>query len=165
MSWRALGTARSWSRKSRPLVERFWEKVDVRDSDACWPWLAATKQGGYGKIIGDDGHLHLAHRVAYKLVLGPIPLGLVVCHRCDNPDCVNPRHMFLGTQADNLRDMREKGRGNPPHGTKHPKARLSDQLVAQIRFDPRSHRQLSRLLGISKSAIGMAKAGVTWTHV
>ena len=67
MSWRALGTARSWSRKSRPLVERFWEKVDVRDSDACWPWLAATKQGGYGKIMGDDGHLHLAHRVAYKV--------------------------------------------------------------------------------------------------
>lgn len=73
--------------------------------------------------------------------------------------------MFLGTQADNLRDMRAKGRDNPSRGTRHPKARLTEQLVAQIRSDRRSHRQLARALGISKSAIGYAKKGMTWTHV
>lgn len=152
-------------RQPRPLAERFWEKVDIRGEDECWPWMASTKQGGYGKIVSDDGRFLLAHRVAYELTIGPIPVGLVLCHRCDNPGCVNPSHMFLGTQADNLQDMRTKGRGNPPRGVRHPKARLTDQLVAQIRADPRSHRQIARILGISKSTIGMVKAGVTWTHV
>ena len=147
------------------IAERFWKKVDVRDPDACWTWLASTKQGGYGKIIGDDGRFYLAHRVAYELLIGVIPVGMLLCHRCDNPACVNPAHMFTGTQADNLKDMRAKGRGNPPRGASHPRARLTEQLVFQIRSDYRSHRQLAKVLGISKSAIGMAKAGVTWKHV
>ena len=152
-------------RQARPLAERFWEKVDVRSQDACWKWLASTKQGGYGKIMGDDGRFYLAHRVAYELLIGVIPPGLLLCHRCDNSGCVNPAHMFIGTQADNLKDMRAKGLGNPPCGTRHPRARLTEQLVTQIRSDHRSHRQLAKVLGISKSAIGMAKAGVTWKHV
>ena len=152
-------------RQARPLAERFWEKVEVGGQDECWTWLASTKQGGYGKIMGDDGRFYLAHRVAYEMLIGDIPAGLLLCHRCDNPACVNPAHMFIGTQADNLKDMRSKGRGNPPCGTRHPRARLTEQLVTQIRSDLRSHRQLAKVLGISKSAIGMAKAGVTWKHV
>jgi len=155
----------SWSRRPRPLAERFWEKVDVRSPDECWPWLASTKQGGYGKIVGDNGRLLLAHRAAYQLAVGPTPDNLVVCHRCDNPNCVNPAHLFLGTQAENLRDMRAKGRGNPPRGNRHPNARLNDSLVTSIRADARSHRQLARAYGIGKSTVGMIKAGATWTHV
>jgi len=163
--WRANDPARLWSRKSRPLSERFWEKVNVRGSEECWPWLAATKQGGYGRISGERGEPQLSHRVAYKLAVGTIPDGLVVCHRCDNPSCVNPSHLYLGTQADNLCDMRSKGRGNPPRGSRHPKARLTEELARAIRHDPRSHRQIARELGIGKSTIGMVKAGITWTHV
>jgi len=147
------------------LADRFWKKVEVRGQDECWTWLASTKQGGYGKIMGDDGRFYLAHRVAYEMLIGDIPAGLLLCHHCDNPACVNHAHMFTGTQADNLKDMRAKGRGNPPRGARHPRARLTDQLVSQIRSDHRSHRQLAKVLGISKSAIGMAKAGVTWKHV
>ncbi len=147
------------------LAERFWKKVEVGGQDTCWTWLVSTKQGGYGKIMGDDGRFYLAHRVAYELLIGIIPSGMLLCHRCDNPSCVNPAHMFIGTQADNLKDMRSKGRGNPPCGTRHPRARLTEQLVTQIRSDFRSHRQLAKALGISKSAIGMAKAGPTWKHV
>jgi hypothetical protein len=154
-----------WSRKWRPLAERFWEKVDVRGVDECWPWLASTKQGGYGKLAGGDGRILLAHRVAYQLAVGTIPAGLVVCHRCDNPGCVNPNHLFLGSQADNLRDMHAKGRGNPPRGNLHPKARLTDAIVLAIRNDTRSHRQLARVYGIGKSTVGMIKAGVTWKHL
>jgi hypothetical protein len=156
---------RGWSRRPRPLSERFWEKVDVRDPHECWRWLASTKDGGYGKIADEEGRIQLAHRVAYRLVVGDIPSEQVVCHRCDNSGCVNPQHLFLGTQADNLRDMRVKRRDNPPRGSRHPKARLDEALVARIRADARSHRRIARDYGIGKSTVGMVKAGVTWTHV
>jgi hypothetical protein len=155
----------SWSRQPRPLAERFWEKVDVRGTGECWPWLASTKQGGYGKIASGDGRILLAHRVAYQLASGPVQPGLVVCHRCDNPGCVNPAHLFLGTQAENLRDMRTKGRGNPPRGSQHPKTQLTNEIVTRIRADTRSHRRLAREYGIGKSTVGMIKAGATWKHL
>ncbi len=163
--WRQNDPLKSWSRAPRPLAERFWEKVDVRGADECWPWLASKKQGGYGRISDERGHPQLSHRVSYALTVSPIPDGNVVCHRCDNPRCVNPAHLFLGTQADNLRDMRSKGRGNPPRGVEHPKARLTEALAQQIRRDSRSHRQLARAFGIGKSTVGMIKAGDTWTLV
>lgn len=163
--WRPNDPTRSWSRKRRPLSERFREKVDVRGPDDCWPWLASTKQGGYGKCGDERGRVQLTHRVAYQLVNGPIPEGMVVCHQCDNPRCVNPAHLYLGTQADNLRDMRNKGRDNPPRGARHPKARLTEDLARSIRNDPRSHRRIARELGIGKSTVGMIKAGITWTHI
>lgn len=158
-------TVRSWSRKHRPLAERFWEKVEVRAPHECWPWLAATKQGGYGKIADDSGRIQLAHRIAYRLAFGDIPPDRVVCHRCDNPGCVNPQHLFVGTQAENLRDMRIKRRGNPPRGSRHPEARLDEALAARVRADVRSHRRIAKDYGIGKSTVGMIKAGATWTHV
>lgn len=99
--------------KPKPIQERLWPKVDTTGGvDSCWEWLAAKKQGGYGKIGigGKYGGWVLAHRVAWELENGQIPSGLVVCHKCDNPGCCNPSHLFLGTQPDNLADMRRKGR-------------------------------------------------------
>ncbi len=165
MMWRPNDPARSWSRKRRPLAERFWEKVEVRDLHDCWRWRASTKVGGYGKIADDDGRIQSAHRIAYRLVFGDLSPGLVVCHRCDNPGCVNPQHLFVGTQAENLRDMRNKRRDNPPRGSRHPKARLDEALVARVRADVRSHRRIAKDYGIGKSTVGMIKAGATWTHV
>jgi hypothetical protein len=163
--WQPRDPMRSWSRKHRPLSARFWEKVNLRGPDDCWPWLAATKQGGYGKIVGDDGHFLLAHRAAYELTVGLIPAGHVLCHHCDNPACVNPSHLFIGTQADNLRDMRAKGRDNAPRGSRHPRAKVTESLVVMIRSDSRSHRCIARDFGIGKSTVGIIKTGGTWTHV
>ncbi len=95
-----------------PIEERLWARVDRSAGEqACWPWTGAKKQGGYGKIGkgGDEGWV-LTHRVAWEMAHGRIPEGKVVCHTCDNPSCCNPGHLFIGTQADNLRDMRAKNR-------------------------------------------------------
>lgn len=96
----------------KPVAERFWPKVDTSGGpSACWNWTASKKSGGYGKFSkgGDNGWM-LAHRAAWEMTNGPIAVGAVVCHSCDNPSCCNPAHLFLGTQAENLSDMRRKGR-------------------------------------------------------
>jgi len=92
----------------RPLEERFWEKVDVRGPDECWPWTRKHNPKGYGQFRKDK--MVQAHRMAWELTNGPIPDGLDVLHTCDNPPCCNPHHLFLGTNDDNMRDMNSKGR-------------------------------------------------------
>lgn len=101
------------------LFARFWEKVRV--TDGCWEWEAHKTRLGYGKFrIGRK--LLSAHRVAFGIFREPIPCGLDVLHACDNRPCVNPAHLFLGTQLDNVRDMWRKGRGNPARGQKNARA-------------------------------------------
>lgn len=95
-----------------PLKDRFWLKVDRRGPDECWRWLAAKDPRGYGRVGTDPGAIALSHRVAYALTHGELPNDKFVCHRCDNPPCCNPGHLFLGTCLDNNRDMYAKGRNS-----------------------------------------------------
>lgn len=90
-------------------TERFWAKVDR--TGACWLWVAGVDRRGYGRFWA-RGHQHGAHREAYRLTYGEIPDGLFVCHRCDTPLCVRPSHLFLGSHAENMQDMVQKGRGS-----------------------------------------------------
>jgi hypothetical protein len=130
--------------KPRPLAERFWEKVDKRGPDECWEWTASRNPDGYGHLrVGSlrDGtrRMRKAPRVAYELTHGPIPPssasthGTCVLHSCDNPGCCNPRHLFLGSQYDNIADMQAKGRDKLP-----PAWSLRDPKTG--RFIPRAER-------------------------
>jgi hypothetical protein len=89
----------------------FWQFVQKADGDGCWLWTRSMNNQGYGRTWWIDNKLWLVHRLAWTLTHGPIPKGLFVCHRCDIPLCVRPDHMFVGTNAENLADMRVKGRG------------------------------------------------------
>jgi len=98
-------------RPSLPIEVRFHDnKYDINEITGCWEWKRATNNIGYGMFRIKQGLMRTAHRVSYELFNGPIPNGMVVCHTCDNPKCVNPDHLWVGTMLDNIRDMDSKGR-------------------------------------------------------
>ena len=96
--------------KKRPLRARFFDLVKKHDGDGCWLWLGTCRGDGYGLTKTEDRKTIGSHRMAYLLTYGEIPDGLLVLHKCDNPPCVNPEHLFLGTHQDNRDDMLKKGR-------------------------------------------------------
>ena len=140
-----------------PLEQRFWAKVDT--SGDCWTWTGSIRTTGYGQFGTPDGPRQ-AHRIAWCLARGPIPDGLQVCHRCDNRLCVRPDHLFLGTQADNMRDMIRKGRAAVRE--RHPMARLSRAQAESIRADTRTQQQIADEYGISQTHVGKIKRGLVW---
>lgn len=155
--------ARRKGRQPRPLAERFWEKVDKRGPDECWPWVGSIDTRGYCSIGADGGKpLLRAHRVAYELCVGPIPPGLVVCHTCDTRHCVNPIHLFVATQRENVLDMVRKGRRQWPAGERHPKAKLRAEDVIAIRNDTRPPRLIRAEYGIGKTTLHQIKRRETW---
>lgn len=102
------------------------------NSAGCWEWLKAKAGNGYG-VISFNQKMHYSHRVSYRFFVGEIPPSMNVLHRCDNPSCVNPEHLFLGTQKDNVADMIKKGRNK--NGQPNPKYKFDDQTVLKIRKD------------------------------
>lgn len=150
------------------IEERFWSKVDT--SGVCWNWTAATNNMGYG-VFGIDRGLVYAHRFAYSLVHGDIPEGLFVCHHCDNPRCVKPRHLFVGTQGDNMRDSVAKGRARQHHsqGEDHASSKISEKDVHEIRrlyaTGRVSHRALAKMWQMSHTHIGYIIRRQSWKHI
>lgn len=131
--WRRHGDPNIATTRKTP-ADRFWAKVDRRTDDECWEWQANRHQQGYGLFSLDTQHgSYKAHRFSWELANGQIPDGSVVRHRCDNPPCVNPAHLELGSQADNMADMRGRGRERKAAGATHPRARLTDEQIAEIR--------------------------------
>jgi HNH endonuclease len=134
-------------------LESFETKFDK--VDGCWEWKAYKNQDGYGRIRRNR-RLENAHRVSYELYIGP-PGDLHVLHKCDNPSCVNPDHLFLGTDQDNMTDKRYKGRG----GTN----KLTEDEVRLIRADVRLHREIATTYGVTIPLISMIKRNKIWKHL
>ena len=155
----------------RPVEERFWPKVDRRGPDECWPWKGAHFASGCGKIRvgGRAGRDVPATQVSWSIGRGvPWPIGMEACHRCDNPPCVNPDHIFPGTHADNMADMRAKGRGRkPPIGRRRGQGKLNAEAVRAIRreYNGKNRLELAARYDVSKSTVTDAFTGRRWGHI
>lgn len=143
-----------------PLRDRFEAKVQCTES--CWLWRGARYPAGYG-VIWSGGKNVFAHRASWELAHGQIPDGQCVLHRCDNPSCVNPEHLFLGTKGENCSDRSAKGRD--AFGESNGMAKLTDERVRSIRRDQRSDTVLGHIYGVSRMAIAYVRARRTWRHV
>lgn len=164
---------------ARPATARFWEKVD--QAGDCWVWLAHKDHAGYGQFTYGLKTIR-SHRVAWILTHGEIPNGLFVCHKCDNPSCVRPDHLFLGTHSDNMRDSYRKGRKVLPDRTRFVKghqqasrgeashlAKLTSDQVLEIR---RTYEQggvtqeaLARKYGVERTTVRDIIHRRNWKHI
>jgi HNH endonuclease len=155
---------------SASCVRRFRKYFREGAPGECWEWFGSRLPNGYGRL-GDAGRTVYAHRLSYQLYVGEIANGLCVCHRCDNPRCVNPNHLFIGSQAENIADRDAKGRHRVLRGEAIPGTRLTEAQVVEIRrlYIPRSRqtgsRALARRFGVSQGAVSAAINGDTWRHV
>jgi len=156
--------------KSEPTIDRFWKYVNK--TDTCWLWTGYIGRRRRGIIYPEGERKSIAvHRFSYQHFVGPIPAGMYVCHHCDNPSCVRPDHLFLGTQTDNMRDMVKKGRSNKPTGESNGRAKLTDDAVRFIRENYKfrskqcGQKQLARKFGVCVQTIQEVLDGRKWSHV
>lgn len=139
----------------------------TKPESSCVEWSGYRDKHGYGRA-SFDGRTDSAHRIAWQLANGPVPVGLCVLHKCDNPPCINPEHLFLGTQADNLADMTAKGRRGAVRGEQHPLAKLTREEVVCLRqlvAAGEPGRSVARRYGISHTQVQRIVARLRWPHV
>lgn len=165
--------ARKLGKPTMDLWTRIYSRVKINEETGCWEWQGC-KRSGYGRtIIGSrtDGtrRTECTHRISYMLNYGEIPKGMEVCHKCDNPSCINPDHLFLGTYKDNAMDCLNKGRMYNPKGEKQGRSKLKEVDVATAREEylkgEVSSRELAKRYNVSRKTMWDALTGKTWKHV
>jgi hypothetical protein len=151
-------------------LQRFLSKIEYNSFSGCWLWTGVKDGGGYGAFA--DMGTHKAHRWAYSEFRGEIGQGLHVCHKCDVPSCVNPFHLFVGTQKENIADMMRKGRhrdiSTVLRGSKQPQAKLTEDMVIEIRMrveEGESQASLAREFYVSGNTVGRIIRRETWKHI
>jgi HNH endonuclease len=152
-------------------AQRFWAKVQI--GAGCWEWQAGKDWDGYGTIKVKSETLKRsvgAHRVSYVLHFGEIPPGMIVRHTCDNPSCVNPGHLLLGTTADNMADKVRRGRLPDQRGEKNPHNKLKEETVRQIFAlasgpSPPRQRDIAAQFGVCQMTVSLIKQRKIWAHV
>jgi hypothetical protein len=151
----------------KTLKQRLLDNVQIDEQTGCWNWLKYKDKNQYGhmKVLGKS---ELVHRMAYQTLVGDIPIGMFVCHKCDNPSCLNPDHLFLGTNQDNINDKVAKNRqskNGQQKGSKHSLAKLTEKDVVDIRASTLSQNKLALLYGVTQSSISHIQNKITWSHV
>lgn len=153
------------------LSKRLWRQISIGHPGECWPWNGRLHIG-YGVLDIRSEKLgrsrpHLAHRLAYAEWHGEIDPEMEICHKCDNPRCCNPFHLFQGTHQENMRDMAEKGRANPPCflGEEHPKSKLTEAQVIEIFSSQTPSKTLAARFDITKESVNNIRFRRTWRHV
>lgn len=164
------GTTDPGPKAQAPIEERFMRHFEKRDIGECWPWNGNINHSGYGVISkgGKKAGVLLAHRLSWEIANNQkIVRGKAVLHSCDNPKCVNPLHLRLGTQSDNVRDMQAKGRHVVIHvrGQEHHSAQFTEKEVIKIRASTKSNRDLADHYGVHISSIRKIRSRVTWRHI
>ena len=157
-------------RKKEDIKDRFFKKIKINPENGCWEFQGALSRFGHGRI-GFRLKIYLTHRLSYEIHNGPIPEGLNVCHKCDNPPCCNPEHLFLGTQNDNVLDAVKKGRMKAypvMKGERNPASKLKNCQVFQIRKELNAGvkgSELARKYKISKVQISRIKLNKIYKDV
>lgn len=148
-------------RKSGTIQDRFFSRF-VKLEEGCWQWRAHTDKDGYGILPGLNSNTR-AHRLSYEIHIGPIPENMLVCHRCDNPGCVNPDHLFVGTAKDNSQDALKKGRHYI--GEKNPNSKLTDENVNEILKSEFNSQQLATKFSVTRATINRIRRRNGWGHL
>ncbi len=149
------------------LKKRFDQKWSLNKETGCWDWTASCAGKGYGQIkIPGTRKQDYAHRVSYRINIGEIPEGKYVLHRCDNPKCVNPAHLFLGNAKDNAQDMRDKGRHLPGEANTEAVLTAKDVIAIRAMLDTgMSQSRIAEMFGISQITVSRIKRRLRWAHV
>ena len=153
---------------TRPTIEeRFWPKVQKPIGEGCWLWIGRVNRFGYGAFtwIRNSGRVEGAHRVSWELHNGPVPYGVNVLHHCDVRNCVNPAHLFLGTDSDNMRDMVEKGRRIYHKGIKSLHCKLTEAQVREIKFSKLRYEECMKKFSVSYSTVDNIRHNRYWKHI
>ena len=163
-----------YHQRFKTTEQKFWEKVDKESPSGCWNWTAGKNSNGYGQF-GVNGKMEKAHRVSWEMHNGDIPEhdsyhGMCVLHSCDNPACVNPRHLFLGTQTENMADMDKKNRRDKTtraFGINHGRAKLNHTQVRVIRtyYPALTQQALADCFGVGLTTIHSIVTRQTWQHI
>lgn len=155
-----------YNHQHKPFSQRFKEKTDIKSVDECWSWKGYKNPAGYGETCIDGVRMN-AHIASWLYHFGEILSGLCVCHKCDNPACVNPHHLFLGTKIDNINDMVRKGR--QASGINSGACKLKEEDVLQIREKYQTgqytQRLLAKLYNVSQTTILSILKRRTWKHI
>lgn len=142
-------------------------ELQMQRSGGCWEWVGPKNGRGYGQFYF-EGRLTRAHRTSYRMHIGPIPDGMVVCHRCDNPSCVNPAHLFIGSQKDNVVDCVKKGRRADKRGENNGHATITTEqalTIKQLWASGLSCLQIAKVMGVSRNLANSICHGRSWKHI